>query len=456
MTSICTSNSTAAFIDLATYDEIEKYLYGGNKSTSYFVRETKKSTWFSQIPVPLQLVSGCADFGSTFAVSISRSADYLLDCWLRLQLPQLSSTSAAVNILPTHNFMHNLVQECCITFNDLVAQSFTSRFLDFWTAFTVPASKTNTYNNMINYGGTGPGGVQSLPSTTLNLPLPFFFSRDSGVALPTAALPYNEMLITITLRPLEELYLLYNDSAEECLEFDKTLVASQRDNYAIRNLTVWGNYAVVSNDERKRMACGPRDILIEQVQQHGPRAFKSSSQSDSRKFDLKFSHAVKVLFFSLMNTTCKGDLSNYMTGSFPQQANGSPFACVDPIAATSLLYENSTRLANMGSDYYTLVQPYYHAPSGPPDNVFAASSGCPLQRGTGYHMYSYSLDFYCLDPMGSTNYGKLTNVSLSIQPSGALVSSVSSEHNNTYEFYCVAVNNNIIRVAGGALGFPVL
>ena len=29
----------------------------------------------------------------------------------------------------------------------------------------------------------------------LNLPLPFFYSRDSGVALPTAALPYNEMRI---------------------------------------------------------------------------------------------------------------------------------------------------------------------------------------------------------------------------------------------------------------------
>jgi hypothetical protein len=455
MTSICTSNSTAAFIDLATYDEIEKYLYGGKFATSYFVRETKKSTWFSQIPVPLQVVSGCADFGSTFAVSISRSADYLLNCWLRLQLPQLSSANQDITIMPTHNFMHNLVQECCITFNDLVAQSFTSRFLDFWTAFTVPASKTNTYNNMINYA-VGAPGLGALSSTTLNLPLPFFFSRDSGVALPTAALPYNEMLISITLRPLEELYLLYDTSSDECLEFDKTLVTSQRDNYSIRNLTVWGNYAVVSNDERKRMACGPRDILIEQVQQHGPRSFNSVSQSDSRKFDLKFSHAVKVLFFSLMNTSCKGDLSNYMTGSFQQQHTQEAFACVDPIAATSLLYENTTRLANMGSDYYTLVQPYYHAPSGPPDNVFAGSSGCPLQRGTGYHMYSYSLDFECLDPMGSTNYGKLTNVSLSIQPSGALVSSVTGSSSNTYEFYCLAVNNNIIRVAGGALGFPVL
>ena len=202
MTTICTSNSTAAFIDLASYDEIEKYLYGGLKSTSYFVRETKKSTWFSQVPVPLQLVSGSVDFGSTFSVSITRSADYLLNSWFRVQLPQLSlNTSVNPNnvIIPSNNFMHNLVQECCITFNDLVAQSFTSRFLDFWSAFTVPASKTNTYNNMINYTNVGVNS-QVIPSSILSLPLPFFFSRDSGVALPTAALPYNEMLITVDMR----------------------------------------------------------------------------------------------------------------------------------------------------------------------------------------------------------------------------------------------------------------
>ena len=34
----------------------------------------------------------------------------------------------------------------------------------------------------------------------------------------------------------------------------------------LTNVQVWANYAIVSNDERKRMACAPRDMLIEQVQ----------------------------------------------------------------------------------------------------------------------------------------------------------------------------------------------
>ena len=126
-------------------------------------------------------------------------------------------------------------------------------------------------------------------------------------------------------------------------------------------------------------------------------------------------------------------------------------------------------------------------------------------------MYSYSLDFICLDPLGSTNYGKLTNVQLNVETeknlggcgaedvklvsNGASNAQVNSaafslshasmvetlyltnnysssniDSSNTvgqtaslnldievpYALHLTAVNNNIIRISGGALGFPVL
>jgi hypothetical protein len=123
---------------------------------------------------------------------------------------------------------------------------------------------------------------------------------------------------------------------------------------------------------------------------------------------------------------------------------------VDPIKETSLIYENTARLSSMGSDYFSLVNPYYNAPNIP--------------DVTGYHEYSYSLDFICLDPMGSTNYGKLTNVSINPAASQAAVNAAlatpsqgnPSTTGQTYDFIVTAVNNNIIRISGGALGFPVL
>ena len=203
MASICTSNVTSGFIDLATFDELEKFMYGGPDATAYFVRETRKSTWFTQVPVVLSRASGNPGFDTEWSVSISRAGDYLMSTWLRLTTPEIKPSKTFkdcgnLRIRWTRNFMHNLIREACITFNDLVAARFDNYHLDFWTAFTVPAGKRTGYNNMIG---------------TLNLPLPFWYARDSGVALPTAALPYNDMRINFSFRCWRDLLIVDNMSA---------------------------------------------------------------------------------------------------------------------------------------------------------------------------------------------------------------------------------------------------
>jgi hypothetical protein len=501
--SLCTSNVTSGFIDLATFDELEKYMYGGPDATAYFVRETRKATWFTQVPVCLSRASGTPQFNTEWSVSISRAGDYLLSTWLRLTTPQIKLPDSFATagegwaLRWTRNFMHNIIKECAITFNDLVAARFDNYHLDFWSAFTVPAGKQVGYCNMIGniqdltephvyqtppfLPPTSPAGsmysnLNSLPAITLNLPLPFFFSRDSGVALPTAALPYNDMRINFSFRDWSELLIIdcpnlsgnpnYNASNP-----NETVSGPVPSSYfqtvpslPSNSVQVWANYAIVSNDERKRMACAPRDMLIEQVQTAPRQNFAGTGQGNNPRYDIRFSHAIKVLFFSARNTTNKADWSNYTAGSpvpllteTPPKVDWSAASMVDPISSTSLIYENTNRLGAMGSDYFSLVNPWYSAPS------------IPLE--TGYHMYSYSLDFISLDPMGSTNYGKLTNVSIVPDVSNdAQVTSqgtfwVSEEtpyitnggnYKQTWEFITTAVNNNIIRVSGGALGFPVL
>lgn len=489
---ISSSNVTSGFIDLATFDELEKYMYGGPDATAYFVRETRKSTWFTQVPVVLSRASGNPGFDTDWSVSISRAGDYLLATWLRLTTPKITPNpevfGASTNAYPnanknlrirwTRNFMHNIIREACITFNDLVAARFDNYHLDFWTAFTVPAGKRTGYNNMIgNFeeltaphapASSGLSAASSadghIPSFTLNLPLPFFYTRDSGVALPTAALPYNDMRITFAFRDWTELLIVddlsmvgdgSNKSPSRMAKIDDIVENSP----SVNNVQVWANYAIVSNDERKRMACAPRDILIEQVQT-APRQTFSPATNPTPRYDIRFSHAIKVFFFGARNISVRSQWSNYTAGTpVPNNSTvdfSSP-AMVDPIVQTSIVYENTNRLSQMGSDYFSLVNPWYHAPA------------IPLE--TGYHMYSYSLDFICLDPEGSTNYGKLTNVSISPEASpDAIISSTGGfpsilhgqgvptggDHPQNWEFVTTAVNNNIIRISGGALGFPVL
>jgi hypothetical protein len=526
-------------------------MYGGSGCTAYFVRETRKSTWFTQVPVVLSKCSGSPTFGAEWSVQISRAGDYLLQTWLRIELPEVAitdgsspgsacsgdETEACVAIRWTRNLGHAIIRECCLTFNDLVAARFDNYHLDFWAAFTTPESKKNGYDNMIGNVGAlvGLGEPHHLQAAILNVPLPFFYTRDSGIALPTAALPYNDMRIQFNFRNLGELLIAdwckvnskgdnikisgladprsgmpsvrksqIGEQSSICL--DGSSINSLPRTCATGNLwsftggepklgavNVWANYAIVSNDERKRMACAPRDILIEQVQTAPPCGFNPRNVNTPEQYDIRFSHAIKVLFFAVRNKTLACEHANYTTAPAQPILNcigGGESGCLvttassfDPMAAVSLLYENTYRLANMGSDFYSLVEPWYKAPRIP--------------DLTGYHMYSYSLDFYNLDPMGSTNYGKLTNVSIYVNPSLAAVRAASATafpsfqslndsetevpasaictgghsyvsncssfkayvlycQQQTFEFVATAVNNNIVRISGGALGFPVL
>jgi hypothetical protein len=462
MSTICTSNLTSGFIDLATYDELEKYMYGGDDATAYFVRETRKATWFTQVPVCLSRSSGQPEFNQEWSVTISRAGDYLLQAWLRVTIPsvQLSPTNqftTSGRLRWTKNLMHNLIRECAITFNDLTAARFDNYHLDMWSAFTVPAGKVNGYNNMIgNFDDLIQPHDSSTPigSYTLNLPLPLFFTRDSGVALPCAAIPYNEMRIQFSFRQWNQLLIL--DDVAAAAGTNPTTVPLTSDlvggNPTIVSAQVWANYAIVSNEERRRMGCAPRDILIEQVQTAPIQSF-NPAQTTRPQYDIRFSHAVKVLFFAVRNSTNQAEWSNYTAASpvpQPTLVDFTPSGAVDPIVQTTLIYENTQRLASMGSDYFSLVQPWYTAPVIP--------------LATGLHMYSYSLDFFALDPMGSTNYGKLTNVSIIPEPSTAAITGANGtgasgsgqDFVQSYEFITTEVNNNIIRISGGALGFPIL
>ena len=481
---VVSSNLTSGFIDLATYDELEKYMYGGRDATAYFVRATRRSTWFTQVPVVLSRASGTPGFAQDWSVSISRAGDYLLYTWLRIVLPPVAALPAFCSkregrdvkvdtyLAWTPNLMHNLIREAAVTFNDLVAARFDNYHLDFWSAFTTPAGKQVGYLNMIGMTDDLIIPRKALPVKTLNLPLPFFYSRDSGVALPTAALPYNDMRIQFSFRAYSELlvaydHITYEDTNESLIVGRVPVVADFGTTLPeISNVQVWANYALVSNDERKRMACAPRDILIEQVQT-APLQSYNPFQNPNQSYDIRFSHAIKVLFFAVQNITIPSSWSNYTTReTIAVKKNESDNSLVvenffpgsDPIAETSLIYENTQRLANMGSDYYSLVEPFYAAPVVP---VYV-----------GYHMYSYSLDFIALDPLGSTNYGKLTNVSIIptastearyvAEPKNLVAAAVGEDclpayqRAQTFRFVVTAVNNNIIRISGGALGFPVL
>lgn len=443
------TNVTAAFIDLATYELLESNLYGGEEAITYFVREVQKCTWFSQIPVRLTSTSGDPNFGSTAHFTVSRAADYLLGTWLRVELPAVTKAGTsgfAGGISWTPNVGHNLLEEVKILFNDLEVQSLTSFDLDWWAAFMYPAGKKDGYNQMIGNVSTLVSPSDSKEKYTLNIPIPLFYTRDSGVALPTAALPYNDIKLTFKLRSATDLLVGWSATGVG----STALASSDLTTTPTLNSTsceCWCNYAVVSNDERSKMGAGPRDMVVEQYQKLDVAANAHSTGGDHEK-SFSFNHTVKMLVFAMENHTGADNhhyRSNY-TLTAPDVNSGFVLNGVDPLSQATLKYDNTDRFT-LNSDYFQLVQPFYHANQIPSGNVGASP--------VGLNMYSYALNPLSSDPSGSTNYGKLTNVSLNLKRTSGTETKFNSVDTQN-RLLIRALNFNIVRISGGALGFPVL
>ena len=468
-----TVNSSVSFIDLATFGEMEGFLYGGCRAVTWFVAAVQKGNWFSQIPISLRNVGASAQFGSSqTSFSLSRQGDYVLSAFLRVLFPSVgfkTTVTGLPRVRWTKNLMHNLVRHAKIEFNDLTVQEFSNYWLDDVYAFRCPAAKRIGYQNMIGAVSTyttpvGPG--TALGGGYLSLPLPFFFQEDSGVALPVAALPFNDIKLTFTFRDWKNLLIVDPAGTAANISSITTYVngvAQDTTVPTLSNVECYAHYAVVHNDERVKMGDAPRDILIHQIQETQNTPFKDVSSRSS--FDIRLSHAISMFTFKAQNTSLYTQFagqygeehSNYTTLS--EVYNASSVAGSDPISHSHLFYENSVRLSNH-SDYFALINPWYYSEAIPEE--------------TGYHMYSYALHPWDpVRPSGSTDFSKLANVSIAHDSSTPAIRaaagfledgttaiawpiSSSPAFRQTFHHVFCARNWNILRVANGSVGFPSL
>ena len=371
------SKPSTAFIDLATFDNIEKALYGGPKSITYFIRETVRSTWFTILPVKMQSDTVNPTFGQTFTVTVSRDGDYLMNSWIRLSLGAVSiynptngwintATEGRETITWTPNFMHNLIEKCTLKVNGQILDELYSEHLDFLSAFTVPKGSRIGYNRMIGnfcspYGGmagVNVSGYQAANYPNVNyqqelfLPLPFFFSKDTGLALPLVSLPYNTITMEFKLRDwrnlLSSIDVNGNITTVNVSQINQTTPV-------LYDVQTWGNYVVVTNKERQKVGCAQRDMIVETNQQlggsYGSTLLSTTSATTTTSVNLRFDSSVKALFFAARNTS--GSMSNPYRSNYSSQGPSASDITVCRIQASGApdSFLDSSTEVNKGGGY---------------------------------------------------------------------------------------------------------
>ena len=182
---------------------------------------------------------------SVFTFKIKRYADLLMDCYLSVELPNIWSPIMPPVNDPTieennagswipyefrwiENIGAQLISKISITCGNQTLQEFSGGFLLAQVQRDFDAQKTALFNKMIGnvpeindpansgtrvnsypnafYTSDPAGAEPSIRGRTLIVPLNAWFGIRSQMAFPLVSLQYNELQITITLRPIQELF----------------------------------------------------------------------------------------------------------------------------------------------------------------------------------------------------------------------------------------------------------
>ena len=140
--------------------------------------------------------------------------------------------------------------------------------------------------NTITLTGTGHNYVET---TTLYVPLQFWFCRNPGLALPLIALQYHEVKINLEFRQKEETYIT-SSTVIECSGSTKGCTVCVP---SLEQATLFVDYIYLDTDERRRFAQVSHEYLIEQLQFTGDESVTSTNV----KVKLNFNHPCKELIW---------------------------------------------------------------------------------------------------------------------------------------------------------------
>lgn len=372
-----------------------------------------------------------------------------------------------------------------------------------------PYQKGN-YPIVVADASAGIASAPSIPERTLRIPLPFWFSEESGRALPLIALQKDEIEVQITLRPLREIYRVMDDGTAQkepnrygvTLDIDPTLPTSYDpaapENYD--NLTLQNEYAshtapnsapryfytdvgqpIPAQDgfqlnpylegtyvfltEKEQIMFVERELthIVHQVQ-----ILRFPTVTTRTKLDLDLHGLIQRLVFYARRSDAIPARNDYINLSNWKERSKPPFwssggVAVPPINSGRLLSYSqhdilrSARLLMNGNElfeekpasFFEYQQPYFGVPSGGGSSVGTH----PDDRMGPLYQFSFALNGadHC-QPSGALNASLVREFQLDVDPFPLDPYSLFA-----YDFTVICETLNFVKFlsGSGALAFAI-
>lgn len=309
---------------------------------------------------------------STFVFKIPRYADLLMDCYLSINLPHIWSpiippyevqqpdgTTILTNWAP-YEFRWieyigaQMISKITITCGNQKLQEFSGSYLLNMVHRDFSAEKKQLFNEMIGHvpelidpGNSGsrvnaypnafftdsPAGPEpSIRGRNLLIPLNSWFHLKSQMAFPLISLQYNELHISVTLRPINELFQIrdvldqYNQYPYVAPNFNMYYMQMYRFlqpppdlvlgiNSYVDQRTIWNpdvhlncTYCFLSNDESKVFARNEQTYLFKQIYE---KTFYNVTGPNKIEMDSIGMVSSWMFYFQRSDANLRNEWSNY-------------------------------------------------------------------------------------------------------------------------------------------------
>tara|TARA_B100000989_G_C19522550_1_gene464989 strand:+ start:401 stop:2017 length:1617 start_codon:yes stop_codon:yes gene_type:complete len=335
--------------------------------------------------------------------------------------------------------------------------------------------------------------IPSISGNTYRVPLPFWFSGNSGSALPLIALQYQSVELEVTLAPIYDLYtVLEVDSTNTA--FGKRVKATSQnesrlgiENFIIDssfvsvsggsrsltnfdiNLQLENTYVFLDDAERKRFAVYEHEYLITQHDQ-----VRKQSGVSENTYDMEINGINPIKYLVIVprraDSKNRNDHFNYTNWIYPEippssfeysnkdkfydnTASRVPFfthgtggsTTSDFIIANlknniidkaTLTFNGNNRFAETSYQFFEFQQPLQHF---------------KRDKKRGIYLYSFSIDPLNDQPSGACNFSTLINVNINFK----LNIIASSEYTNSLvpvDLVVYLVNYNVLKFVSGSAG----
>lgn len=475
-------------LQLVAHGAQDAYLTG-NPQITFWKGLFKRHTNFAMEPFRINL-TGMPMWGQKQSATLGRHADLAYSTYLSIVLPSTTTVSGQNRTIWWNNEQgrlgYNLLDYVEIEVGGQLIDRLYSEWLYLWDTLSSDYNTSFKLNQMVSGGAKAPtGSVDSgycyFPSATtctngaatgrqghpnvVYVPLPFFYTKNPGAALPLIALQYHEVKINLTWNKSQFVGGVGSNTTTTSGFPDNfsTIIAPP----APTSVALYVDYIYLDVDERRRMAQESHEYLIEQVQFNEDKGIAAASN----RIDLTFNHPVKELVWVVQPeryTNCKiaeptsatagvyrpdaGRLAPF-TYAYPNQGAGN--ATTQPIHEQWLQINGQDRMDRRLGDYFNKVQPFQHhsgtmKPIGFDTRALYQTVAKSASTQQAIYSYSFALKPEEQQPSGTCNFSRIDTATIVMNISGDYVIDESTD--NAWNVRVYATNYNILRIMSGMAG----